>query len=95
VKFDIKTVGLVPNLLAGFLSGFVTTFVLRTFGPPSRSNAADAATQTGIDPVAAILAVGDQPRDAGSPATDRLQARYPSEPNPARLAMDHPQGSKL
>ena len=91
----MKAVGLVPNILAGFLSGFVTMFVLRAFGPPSRSNAANAGTQTGIDPVAAILAIRDQPRDAGSPATDRLQARYPSEPNPARQVMDHPQGSKL
>jgi len=71
---------LVPNLLAGFLSGFVTIFVLRAFGLSSRSNAGDAETQTG----APVLAVGDQLPGAGSPATDALQVPYPSEPNPAK-----------
>ena len=71
---------LVPNLLAGFLSGFVTMFVLRAFGPSSPPNAGDAETQT----VAAFLAVGDQPQDAASPATNALHPPHPSEPNPAR-----------
>ncbi len=70
---------LVPNLLAGFLSGFVTMFVLRAFGPSSRPNAGDAETKT----VAAVRAVGDQPRRAAPPPTD-AQAPYPSEPSPAR-----------
>ena len=71
---------LIPNLLAGFLSGFVTMFVLRAFGPSSRPNAGDAETQTG----ASVPAVRNQPRGAGSAATDALQAPYPSEPSPAR-----------
>ena len=71
---------LIPNLLAGFLSGFVTMFVLRAFGPSSRSNAGDAETQTG----AAVPEVRNQPRGAGSAATDALQAPYPSEPSPAK-----------
>jgi hypothetical protein len=71
---------LVPNLLAGFLSGFVTMFVLRAFGPSSQPNAGDAETQTG----APVLAAGDQPRDAGSPAADAIQAPYLSEPKPAK-----------
>jgi len=70
---------LIPNLLAGFLSGFVTMFVLRAFGPSSRPNAGDAETKT----VAAVRAVGDQPRRAAPPPTD-AQAPYPSEPSPAR-----------
>src|SRR5260370_25875134 len=48
---------LIPNLLAGFLSGFVTMFVLRAVGPSSRSQAGDAETQT----VAAVPAGGGQP----------------------------------
>jgi hypothetical protein len=72
---------LIPNLLAGFLSGFVTMFVLRAFGPSSRPNAGDPETRTG----APVLAVGDQPRGAGTVATDTLQAPYPSEPSPAKL----------
>jgi hypothetical protein len=71
---------LVPTLLAGFLSGFVTMFVLRAFGPSGRSNAGDAETQTG----APVLAAGDQPRGAGSPAADAHRAPYPSEPSPAK-----------
>ncbi len=71
---------LVPNLLAGFLSGFVTMFVLRAFGPSSRPNAGDAETQT----VAAVPAVADQSHDAGSPATNVLHPPHPSEGNPAR-----------
>jgi hypothetical protein len=72
---------LIPNLLAGFLSGFVTMFVLRAFGSSSRPSAGDAETRTG----APVVAVGDQPRGAGTPATDALKAPYRSEPNPAGL----------
>lgn len=71
---------LVPSLLAGFLSGFLTMFVLRAFASSSRSNAGDPKTQTG----AAVLAAGDQPQGAGSPATDALQTPYRSESNPAK-----------
>jgi len=79
--YIFPTARLVPNLLAGLLSGFVTMFVLRAFGLSSRPNARDAETQT----VAAAPAVGDQPQGAGSPATDALQAPYPSESNPVGL----------
>jgi hypothetical protein len=73
---------LVPNLLAGFLSGFVTMFVLRAFGPPSRTNAGNAEAQT-----SALLATDDQPRSASSPATDAPQAPCPAEPKPGGLQL--------
>jgi hypothetical protein len=74
---------LVPNLLAGFLSGFVTIFVLRAFGLSSWSNARNDGAPTG----APVRAAGDQPRGAISPATDAVQAPCPSEPKPGRLQL--------
>ena len=71
---------LVPTLLAGFLSGFVTMFVLRAFGPPGGLNAGDAETQT----VAAAPAARDPPQGTGSPAADAVQTRRSSEPNIAK-----------
>ena len=78
--YIFPTARLVPNLLAGFLSGFVTMFVLRAFGPSGRSNAGDSETQT----VAAAPTVRDQLQGADSQAADAPQARHPSEPNTAR-----------
>jgi hypothetical protein len=76
---------LVPNLLAGFLSGFVTIFVLRAFRPASRSNAGDAAAQTS----APVLATGEQARGACSPATEAHHPPCPSEPKPGRLQLSN------
>jgi hypothetical protein len=67
---------LVPNLLAGFLSGFVTMFVLRAFRPPTRPNAGDAG-----DADARSSSGGwRRARGAGSRATDPWYAAL----------MDHP-----
>ena len=74
---------LVPNLLAGFLSGFVTIFVLRAFGLSSWSNTRDTGGPTGTP----VRAAGDQPRGAISPATDALQTPCPSEPEPERMRL--------
>jgi hypothetical protein len=74
---------LVPNLFAGFLSGFVTIFVLRAFGLSSWSNAKIDGAPTEAP------AAGDQPRDAISPATDAVQAPCPSEPEPGRMRLSH------